>query len=95
MSQTPAALTIDPTPIGVVKIGKTTYVVRRLPIGTNTAAAGVRNQFALEGPRGAEFLVIDHGPKFRLNAFAFSRRCAPRPMHGVTRQHFAAFGVEV
>lgn len=86
--------TVDMTPIGTVQIGKTVYIVRRLPIGENTAAAGVRNQFALEGPRGAEFIVIDHGPRFRLNAFAFSRRCSPRPMRGVERAHFAAFGVE-
>ena len=85
--------------IGTTQIGRTTYRVYRLPVLPNTARAGVVNEFALEGPRGAWFLVIDHGPRYKLNSIACgggrgSLLAAPRPLAGLDRKHLAAFGVE-
>ncbi len=92
--------TADRTPIGVISIGKTVYQVFRLEVGENSKGAGIRHNFALEGPRGAMFFVTDHGPKYLINSVSMGtknskRLIAFRPLKGLTRAHLAPFGVEV
>lgn len=82
-------------PIGLVQVGKTTYTVHRLATGPNARAAGIENNFALIGPKGAQFFVTDHGPRYLLNAIAIGVSISPRRMRGLTREHLAAFGVRV
>jgi len=81
-------------PIGLVTVGKTTYEVYRYAVSELAAKNGVRHRLGLIGPRGSTFYVEDNGPKFKLIAFAFGPRIAPRDMKGITRAHLAAFGVE-
>lgn len=91
--------TADRTPIGVISIGRTVYQVFRLETGENAKRAGIRGNYALEGPRGAMFLVTDHGPKYQINSISMgtkgsTRLIAFRPLRGLTRAHLAPFGVE-
>jgi hypothetical protein len=92
--ETRQTLTTD-EPIGVVTVGRTVYTVYRLPVAEASRAAGVANRFAMEGPKGAAYLVTDWGVGYRINSVRVSRSCAPRPLRDLTREHLAAFGVEV
>lgn len=93
--------TADRTPIGVISIGKTVYQVFRLEVGENSKGAGIRHNFALEGPRGAMFFVTDHGAL--VSPFsgrkAISRvgilRAHADAVDQILRSHLAPFGVEV
>ena len=83
---------------GMAQVGRTAYQVYRMPVLPNTSKAGVRNQFALVGPRGATYLVSDHGPRYELVSVACGGgkpwAPAPRKLAGLQRSDLAAFGVE-
>lgn len=90
----------DAVPDGIIGINGRPFRVYVLPVLPNSARAGVKHEFALVGPREAHYLVVDYGPGFRLNSIACgggdSRGApAPRPLRGLTREHLAAFGVDV
>ena len=94
-----SGLTADRVPLGVTAIGRTTYTVYGMTVGPNSARAGVRYNFALEGPRGAAFLVTDYGPRYKLNSISCGggrgrMTCAPRELRGLQRADLASFGVE-
>ena len=79
--------------LGEVTVGKRPYVVFRAVVTDVARRAGVVNRFMLIGPNGASFGVDDLGPKYRLNIYSGARRGGT--VQGLTRQHLAAFGVEV
>jgi len=87
------------TLLGLALIGRTTYRVYDITVGPNAAKAGVVHNFALEGPRGAQYFVTDHGPKYELCSVSMGGARpwmpSPRPLRGLDRKHLAAFGVEV
>lgn len=82
--------------IGMVQVGKTAFQVVRFAVGDKTAAHGIRNSLGLLGPRGAAYLVVDHGPDFRLGVLRMTGAGAStsRALPELTRAHLAAFGVE-
>ena len=83
--------TVNNTPhIGTVEIGRTVYQVYSLSVGPNSAKMGVKGHYALVGPRGAGYMVTDHGPQYQPVSFAVGtdqRRCSPRPLRGLTSRH--------
>lgn len=80
--------------LGMVTVGRTAYQVYRVAAGPNCQREGMRF-FALIGPRGASYLVTDHGPRYALNSCACgggqSWAPAPRSLRGLTREHLQAF----
>lgn len=85
--------------LGLATVGRTVYHVYDITVGPNAAKAGVRHNFALVGPRGAQYFVTDHGPRYELNSVSMGGARpwmpSPRSLRGLERSHLAAFGVEV
>jgi hypothetical protein len=98
-------MTAEKIPVGMTMVAGTAYKVYDLGVGENAKRAGIRGNYALEGPRGAQYFVTDHGPKFRLNVVAMggdSTRPNWRPsptnignLRHLKREDLSAFGVEV
>lgn len=78
--------------LGNITIAGTTYSVFRLPCGMKSRAMGIRNRFAIEGPKGGQFFVTDFGPAFTMTSVSINGFA--RPLRGLKREHLAAFGVE-
>lgn len=89
----------DRTPAGSVTVNGSAYDVFPMAVGTNQAAYGVVANYALRGPRGAWYLVTDHGPKYRLNILATggSTRSVSRskasPLYNLTRDQLLPFAI--
>ena len=81
--------------VGHTTVGRTVYQIFRLPLGENTRRAGIRGQYALVGANGAQYLVTDHGPRYRLGSIACGGSKhqrwtpAPRPLRGLERSHLS------
>ena len=76
----------DRIPLGALDIYGRTYTAYALPIGPLSASSGVVAHYAFEGPRGALWLVIDYGPRYRVTSLNMSSGAA-RPVPGFGREH--------
>ncbi len=85
--------------LGQAVVKGTTYQVFALPVGENSARAGIKANLALEGPNGACYFVTDYGPAYKLNSVACggSQKAwknwtpTPRPLRGLTRDNLSLF----
>lgn len=93
MTATTAAPQLLAIALGEITINGTRYKVSALPTGEKARGLGIRGNYAVEGPKGSKFLVTDHGPRYELTSVSVTGS-APRPLRGLKRSHFAAFGVE-